>query len=298
MNQSKAFLVSFGAAAVAMLLVFFYINSEKQKIKAEYGSEVVVVVAKRNINEMQEIQADMLTTRTVPKSFQQPGSNGDPRTFEGSVASAPIKEGEQVLLTKVYLKGSDTGVASQVAIHHRAISVPVNDVTGVTRLLKPGDRVDLIANIQYPGDNGVASEVKTLLQNVHVLAVGEQVQNNIPAIFDTDPITGNRFAKNIRGTRTFNTVTIEVTPVDAQKIIYIVESGVSLFLTLRNPVDRLVASIPTVTVDEVLGDNSRKAALEAAKNRLPAAVPPPRAQRPAAPPPPPAFKQGGVPLAN
>jgi len=99
MNQSKAFLVSFGAAALAMLLVFFYINSEKQKIKAEYGSEVVVVVAKQNINEMEEIKAEMLTTKVVPKNFQQPGSNGDPRTFEGAVASAPIKVDEQVLLT-------------------------------------------------------------------------------------------------------------------------------------------------------------------------------------------------------
>jgi len=287
--------VSFGAAAVAMLLVFFYINSETQKIKAEYGSEVVVVVAKRDINEMEEIKADMLETRNVPKNFQQPGSNGDPRTFEGSVAAAPIKASEQVLLTKVYLKGSDTGVASQVAIHHRAISIPVNDVTGVTRLLKPGDRVDIIANVQYPGEGGVQSEIKTMLQNVNVLAVGEQVQNNIPAVFDTDPVTGGRFAKNIRGSRIFNTVTIEVTPVDAQKIIYIVESGVGLFLTLRNPVDRLVASIPTITVDEVLGENSRKAALDAAKNRVPAS--PPRPVK-TPPPPPPAFKQGGIPLAN
>lgn len=297
MNQSKAFIVSFGAAALAMLLVFFYINSEKQKIKAEYGSTVMVVVAKEDINEMQEIKAEMLTTKPVPKNFQQPGSNGDPRTFEGSVASAPIKADEQVLLTKVYLKGSDTGIASQVSIHHRGISIPVNDVTGVTRLLKPGDRVDIIANVQYPGENGVQSEIKTILQNVHVLAVGEQVQNNIPAVFDTDPVTGGRFAKNIRGSRTFNTVTIEVTPVDAQKVIYIVESGVGLFLTLRNPVDRQVASIPTLTVDEVLGENSRKAALEAAKNRIPAATAP-KTVKPAAPPPPPAFKQGGIPFAS
>jgi pilus assembly protein CpaB len=298
MNQSKAFLVSFGAAAIAMLLVFFYINSEKQKIKKEYGTEVVVVIAKSDINEMEEITASMLETRVVPDSFRQPGSNGDPRTFEGSVAASPLKKGEQVLLTKVYLKGSDTGVASQVAIHHRAMSIPVNDVTGVTRLLKPGDRVDIIANVQYPSEKGVQSEIKTMLQNVHVLAVGEQVQNNIPAVFDTDPVTGTRFAKNIRGTRTFNTVTVEVTPVDAQKIIYIVESGVGLFLTLRNPVDRLVSSIPTITVDEVLGENSRKAALEAAKNRIPAAAPPKAPPMPSAPPPPPAFKQGGIPFAN
>jgi len=297
MNQSKAFLISFAAAAVAMLLVFFYINLEKQKIKDEYGTEVVVVVASRDITELAEIKADMLTTKVVPKNFAQPGSNGDPRTFEGAVAAAPIREGEQVLLTKIYLKGTDTGIASQIAIHHRAISVPVNDVTGITKLLKPGDRIDLVANVQYQGDEGTLSEVKTMLQNVHVLAVGEQIQNNIPAIFEEDAVTGQRFAKNIRASRNYSTITIEVNPVDAQKVIYVIESGVQLYLTLRNPVDRLVASIPTMTVDEVLGENSRKAALEAAKNRLPA-VAPTRKVKAAPPPPPPAFKKGGLPIAN
>jgi pilus assembly protein CpaB len=297
MNQSKAFLISFGAAAVAMLLVFFYINLEKQKIKEEYGTEVVVVVAAKNISELAEIKADMLTTKVVPANFAQPGSHGDPRTFEGAVAAAPIRAGEQVLTTKIYLKGTDTGIASQIAIHHRAISVPVNDVTGITKLLKPGDRIDLVANIQYDGGDGVLSEVKTMLQNVHVLAVGEQVQNNIPAVFEEDPVTGQRFAKNIRASRNFSTVTIEVNPVDAQKIIYVMESGAQLYLTLRNPVDRLVSSIPTMTVDEVLGENSKKAALEAAKNRVPAA-PPPRNVAPPPPPPPPAFKKGGLPFAN
>jgi pilus assembly protein CpaB len=196
------------------------------------------------------------------------------------------------------LKGTDTGIASQIAIHHRAISVPVNDVTGITKLLKPGDRIDLVANIQYQGDDGVLSEVKTMLQNVHVLAVGEQIQNNIPAVFEEDPVTGQRFAKNIRASRNFSTVTIEVNPLDAQKIIYVMESGVQLYLTLRNPVDRLVSSIPTMTVDEVLGENSKKAALEAAKNRVPAAPPPRIITPPPPPPPPPGFKKGGLPFAN
>ena len=297
MNQSKAFLISFFAAAVAMLLVFVYINNVKDEIKSEYGTEVVVVTAKRNINEHEEIEADMLTTTVVPKNFAQPDSHGDIKTFEGSVAASPIKAGEQILLTKVLLKGAHTGISSQVAIHHRAISIPINDVTGVTRLLRPGDRVDIIANVQYPSDDGVKSEVKTMLQNVHVLAVGEQIQNNIPEAFQVDPVSGNKKAINLRGSRVFNTVTIEVSPQDAQKVIFVVEAGAGLYLTLRNSVDRLVSSIPTTTVDEVLGANSRKAALNAAKNRVPAARPRPVA-KPRAVKKKNNFGKGGVPIAN
>jgi len=297
MNQSKAFLISFIAAAVAMVLVFVYIDDVKDKIKATYGTEVVVVVAKQDINELEEIQTEMLETAVVPKNIAQPDSHGDIKTFEGSVAGAPIKAGEQVLLTKVLLKGAYTGISSQVAIHHRAISIPVNNVTGVTKLLKPGDRVDIISNVQYATPDGVKSEVKTLLQNVHVLAVGEQIQNNIPERFEKDPVSGNKRVVNLRGDTQFNTVTIEVTPLDAQKTIFIIESGAQLFLTLRNPVDRLVSSVPTTTVDEVLGDNSRKAALEAAKNRIPAAAPVPRPTV-VKPKPSSAFGKGGIPIAN
>ncbi len=298
MNQSKAFLISFFAAAVAMLLVFVYINNVKKEVTAQYGTEVVVVTASRDINELEEIQADMLTTTTIPKNFAQPDSHGDIKTFEGSVAASPIKLGEQVLLTKVLLKGAHTGISSQVAIHHRAISIPVNNVTGVTRLLRPGDRVDIIANVEYPSPDGVQKEVKTLLQNVHVLAVGEQIQNNIPEAFQIDPVSGNRKAINLKGDRTYNTVTIEVSPPDAQKTIFVIESGAQLFLTLRNPVDRLVSSVPTTTVDEVLGDNSRKAALEAAKNRIPAARPVPKPAPVKVIPKTSAFGKGGIPIAN
>jgi pilus assembly protein CpaB len=297
MNQSKAFMISAAAAIAAMFLVFFYISDETDRVKKGFGTEVVVVVANRDINELEEIQTNMLTTKTLPKSFVQPGSDPDPKTFEGSTAAAPIKAGEQVLLTKVLLKGAATGIASQVAIHRRALSIPVNDVTGVTRLLRPGDRVDIIAKVQYKGLEGMESEIKTVMQNVTVLAVGELVQNNIPAAFERDPISGNRKALNLRGSRAFNTVTVEVTPQDAQKVIFVVEEGANLFLTLRNPVDQIIAPVSTVTVDEVLGQNSRKSSREL-NVRAPAAAPVQAAPPPKRAAPAPAFLEGGIPIAD
>jgi pilus assembly protein CpaB len=295
MNQSKAFLISAIAGLAGAFLVYLYVSDSAEKLKGRFGTEVVVVVAKRDINEMEELQTSMLTTKTIPKSFAQPGSDSDPRTFEGSVASAPIKDGEQVLLTKVLLKGAATGIANQVAIHRRALSIPVNDITGVTKLLKPGDRVDIIARVQYKGAEGMENEVKTIMQNVTVLAAGELVQNNIPAIFERDPISGNRRALNLRGSRAYGTVTVEVVPQDAQKLIFVIEDGTALYLTLRNPVDQIIAPVSTVTVDDVLGSNSKK---NSELPRAPAAsvAPPPAPVRKA--PPSPAFLEGGIPIAD
>ncbi|MBS1983988.1 MAG: Flp pilus assembly protein CpaB [Bdellovibrionales bacterium] len=296
MNQSKAFITSIAFAGLAMILVYFYVSQREDSLNAEFGSKVPVVVASRDINEMEQIQANMLQVIEVPKKFAQPGANGDKKTFEGSVAASPVRQGEQVLMTKVLLKGAETGLASQVAVTRRALSVPVNDVSGVTRLLKPGDRIDLISNITYRTPTGPESEVKTIMQDVHVLAVGELIQNNIPSAFEDDPVAGTRKAVNLRGNRTFNTVTVEVTPNDAQSLILVMQSGAELFMSLRNPVDRVIASIPTTTVDEVLGPNSKKAEMER-RNRP--APPAPAAVRVAPPPPPPnPWQMGGGSFAN
>ncbi len=292
MNQSRAFLTSMIFAGVAMLLVFFYVNDKESAIKSEFGTDVTVVVAARDINEFEQIQANMLSTVIVPKKFSQPGSVSDPSVFltSGSVAAAPIRRGEQILLTKVLLKGAETGLSTQVGISKRALSIPVSDVTGVTKLIKPGDRVDVIANIGYQAQGGQISEVKTIMQDIQVLAVGEVIQNQIPSVFEEDPLTSTKRAVNLRGSRAFSTVTLEVAPLEAQALIYTIEgSGATLYLTLRNPVDRVLASIPTTTVDEVLGSDSKKsrgnrpslaAADLPATPRVPASLPPPPAPNP------------------
>jgi pilus assembly protein CpaB len=261
LNQSRAFLTSLVFAGVAMLLVFFYISDKESSIKAEFGTDVTVVVATRDINEFEQFQSGMISTIIVPKKFAQPGSLSDPSIFltSGSVAAAPIRKGEQILLTKVLLRGAETGLATQVGISKRALSIPVSDVTGVTKLIKPGDRIDIISNIGYQGPTGQVSEVKTLLQDIQVLAVGEVIQNQIPSVFEEDPLTSSKRAVNLRGSRAFNTVTVEVAPLEAQTLIFVIQNSSELFLTLRNPVDRILADIPTTTVDEVLGSNSKKA---------------------------------------
>ncbi len=282
MNQSKAFGISLVFAGLAMLLVFLYVDSEKKQIRDEFGEEVTVVVAREDINEMQEISTKVLETKRVPKRFVQPGVQFDPNVYEGTIAAAPFKAGEQVPLSKVLLKGGETGLATQVAVSKRGIAIPISDTTGVNRLVRPGDRVDLIANVTYEDAAGKrGSEIKTILQDVQIIAVGEMIQNNIPQVFEEDPISGGRRAKSLRGSRGFATITVEVTPLEAQSLIYLVSSGTDIFSTLRNPVDRVVQPVPTTTVDEVLGQNSKKAEIER-RMRIPAAAP-----VVAAPPPPP-----------
>lgn len=293
MNQSKAFLVSMVIALFGMVLVYLYVEKRSDEVKQEYGNDVTVVVAAKDIQDLEKIEVSSLTTKTVPLTFKQPGAYDDPNAFEGAVASAPIRKGEQVLATKVLMPGAATGISSQVAISRRAISIPVNDVTGVTRLMKPGDRVDLMVNVNYQVDSDRIAETKTLMQNIHVLAVGEMIQNKIPSALELDPVSGNQRAIDLRNSRAFATITVEVTPEQAQQLVWVMDNpqqAGNITLALRNPIDRVIASVPTVTIDEVLGQDSRKAELERVRRR-PAAQAVPRAAPP--PPPPNPWATGG-----
>ncbi|NCN27680.1 Flp pilus assembly protein CpaB [bacterium] len=299
MNQSKAFLVSVVFALIGMALVMVYVSQERAAVEKEFGNKRMVVVAKRDINEMRMIEEDSLTVASIPSKFVQPGAiivppkenGGEQKAFydvAGKVALSPLRKGEQILSTKIISRGPQTGLSSQVGLSKRALSIAIDEETGVTKLLKPGDRVDVIAKIDYNQADGRASEVKTLLQNVHVLAVGELVQNNSPTVFEQDAITGEYKSINLRADRSFATVTVEVTPAQAQVLIYTQETS-RLFLTLRNPVDQLPANLSTINVDEVLGENSKKAIAD----RLARQVRTPAAVRPAPPPPKNPWLQGG-----
>ena len=190
MNQSRAFFVSLAFALVGMGLVAFYISEESRKISQNYGSPKKVLVAKQAINEMQEIDESMFEVRDIAEFFLQPGAAANPEDIKGMIALVPIASGEQIVLNKLSPKSADTGLALQVAASKRALAIPVDDVTGVTKLIKPGDHVDIIGSINYPAaDGSKQTELKTLLQNVNILAVGGVIQNNIPKVFETDPLT-------------------------------------------------------------------------------------------------------------
>jgi pilus assembly protein CpaB len=105
----------------------------------------------------------------------------------------------------------------------RAVSVPVNDVSGNAGLIQPGDYVDLILTQQLGqrGDTAdtrrVASE--TIVRNARVIAVGSSFQRNAD---DSNPKPGR-----------IRTTTIEVAPRAAEAVTVAAELG-SLSLALRS----------------------------------------------------------------
>jgi pilus assembly protein CpaB len=147
-----------------------------------------------------------------------------------------------------------TGLSPQITPGKRAISVPVNEVSGVSKLVKPGDRVDLIAVIGM-GQGNQNKVARTLLQDVVVLAVGRSVTNNVARSVETDPYTNKERVRNLAEDPNFPSVTLEVEPSQAQAMALVLASGDSMLsLSLRNNDDTDRIQVEPMQLMDVVGD--------------------------------------------
>lgn len=265
-NQTRTLWISVGAALLAIFLLYSWSQEQKTTMAKKFGATKRVVIASQDIAEMETIDESKLDYVEQPVDFIQPDAISEPEGAVGQVAAVPIKKGEQLLQTKLLLPGAETGLSMEISPGKRGIALPVDDIRGVTRLLKPGDRIDIIAALDYGKGTDARREVRTILQDVVVLATGLNVVNKIPRRFELDGNgkTVNRI--NLSANVNFSTITVEAKPEDAQQLVYILATSPgSLFTVLRHPNDRLQAPTRITTVEDVLGKPQL--------SRVPAAAP-------------------------
>ncbi len=260
--NNRAFTMSFILAAFAVMMVHSYVESNLERQKEKFGQMVTVVVAKENIKELETLDQINLHIIEMPKKFVQPGAGRKLKDFEGGLAIAPIQKGEQITRTKVTVIGSRTGLSRQVTVGRRAITVRVDDVKGVNRLIKPGDRVDVISIIDLGKGDPFLVEAKTVLQDVLVLSTGKLITNTVPGILEADPYRRGKRAKkvsNLTEYTSYNSVTLEVDPIEMQQLFLIEQRLGGVYLALRNNDDNAKENLDTATVREILGKNSKLA---------------------------------------
>lgn len=276
-NEARTFWISVGAALFAVFLLYSYTQEKSAQLTKKFGAKQRVVIAAQDINEMQTIDETMLQVIERPTDFVEPQAVTDPETAVGQVALAPIKKDEQILQNKIIKPGPQTGLSLQVAPSKRAVTIPVDETRGVARLINPGDRIDLIAALDVGKGLNQHREIKTLMQDVVVLATGMRVVNELPVLYEKQG--KDDFVRNLRVDNPFNTITIEASPTEAQNLIFILSTSPgSLFLTLRHPSDHEKKQLPEASVDTLLGKISPE--MMNMQQRVPAAAPPPPPPKP------------------
>jgi pilus assembly protein CpaB len=185
-----------------------------------------VVVAIQDIPLGEPITPLLVKLEQMPKNAIPAGALSKPEEYEGHRTRARIYKGEAILKFKLSGKGAlETGVSPQIPIGMRVISVKVDVVSSSSGLILPGDRVDLLVNLQPNPVAGIREPTtRTVLQCIKVFAVNERV--NLENI-DND-------AKSIKA----QTISLLVTPDDAQKVKLACQlSNNDVSLVLRSPDD-------------------------------------------------------------
>jgi pilus assembly protein CpaB len=255
--NTRAFTTSLILAGLAVMLVLSYISSRETELISEYGQSTPVVVAAEDIKELEVIDDRKVKLINIPASFQMPGHFKSVEELYNTIAAVPIKKGEQITSPRVTYPGAQSGLSRQISIGKRALSIQVTEGQAVSRLLKPGDRVDVLALVDYAAGKKEKLKVKTVLQDVLVLSTGLYVTNSIPLV-DMKSGTESRQVK-LNSYTNYNTVTLELTPFEVQTMVFMMSAGNGIYLSLRNNDDKTIERIKATRLFDVLGEDAAEA---------------------------------------
>ena len=255
--NTRAFTLSLVVALISVFMVYSYIEGVEAKLVEKYGKLVTVVVAKKNIERWELVDDSKVYARQVPDKLAHSKAFKNIEEVNNTIATAPILKDEVITSPRVTFPNIKTGLSRQVSPGKRAISIPADDSITVGKLIKPGDRVDVIAKLDYAGGKKDKVIIRTVLQDVLVLSTGRNMTNSIPKYGVKTPTEIK--VMNLDTYANFNVVTLELSPDEAQKIIYLMSDSVKIFLTLRNNDDRGRAKVGDTTLFDLLGDEAGKA---------------------------------------
>lgn len=231
MKQKLVLIVSAVVGLLAFFLTTNYLANERAALY-KGAEKVQVIVAGRNLsaNSSINIKSGDLAFDSVFKSAV--GDNvckiGDEFVIDGKKLLFPVKKGEPVMWSYVDMPDRGRGgLAGMVKPGMRAVSISVNGPNSVSGLVQPNDRVDILGTFTFPSrkKSGETEAVTlTVLQDVTVMATGARLGKSGLGGYSTPA-------------GSYSTVTLLVTPREAEMLVFAQHVKGQLLLTLRNPED-------------------------------------------------------------
>jgi len=175
--QNKASLImGVVLGMLAIIMVHFYIQGVTRPIFKE-KEMISVLVAAKNIKAREKISKGMVKVSQVPRKFKDPNAltPDDIEIIQGQKTLFLLKKGQQLTWLCLGMEKME-GLSPLIKQKERAVTISVDEVTGVGGHIQPNDHIDIAANFTVEREKSRAGiTTLTLLQNVTVLAVGREV---------------------------------------------------------------------------------------------------------------------------
>ena len=202
------------AFVVAIISTGIFYGLFAGKLRSSVGDVPTqsVVVAARALSPGTVLHAEDLRISEVKGAWK--GGFSKPEELAGVTMLQAVQQNEPILQDRVASRDAKSGQgAGGVPAGMRAVSIRVAESSGVVGLLRPGTKVD----VQAVSHRENSAELRTILQNVEVLAVGPQ-------------------SETAGANQALPVVTVLTRAQDAD-LIALADSGARIRLVLRNPLD-------------------------------------------------------------
>jgi len=242
MKQKIIPIVSILAGVLAFMLSIRYFNAEQAKLNDQKkrldasAAMVAVVVADKDIPANSPLTVSDISQTPVQKSTlrETPIYPEDFKKIVGRKLIYDLKKGSMILWSDI--EGGSAMLAPQlesmIKPGLRAISINVSGAHAVSGMVRPNNRVDVLGTFSFPSktiEGEIEAVTLTVLQDVTILATGNEMAHK--RIQSTTSINGYQPQKS------YSTVTLEVTPREAELLTFAQTVQGRLTLALRNSSD-------------------------------------------------------------
>lgn len=222
MRSSRAWIIAalIGVIAVVGFMFLGKGGSEgteqvAQQPAADLGK---VVVVKQDIEPRTIITPEMVEIQQVPAEYIHPMALVKVEDALKMITLVPVNAGEQLLATKIADPNTNY-LSYKLKEGHVAYTVPVSDLTGAAGMIRVGDIVHVLGN--FAKDVAGKEQSKFVLYDLKVLTIGQNMAvNGMSETADS-----------------FSSMTLEVTPDQAQKLSWAQNHG-SLTFILKSVLDK------------------------------------------------------------
>ena len=240
--KGKAIIPLLLGLGIGLVAVKFAVNTIKRAQAAGHTTETIKVVrAKQDISAYEEIAVEKVElVETVDNLFAPANDRiGALDDVVGRVSAKTIPKGTAVWKSLLAPEGTGPGMVGRIPPGYRAVSVKINEVTGVAYQIKPGYWVDVIVVIDIDSSTRGKRETvaEVILQHVRVVAIGHA----------TEPGTNEPMSK----VKPAKSATLLVAEADVPKLHLAATRG-KITLAMRGEDEQMTARPASANMGDVL----------------------------------------------
>jgi pilus assembly protein CpaB len=248
MMKGKAVIPLVLGLCIGLVAVKFVVDTLK-KAKASGSSQqtITAVRAKQDISAYALLTPEMLEVVETTDSKLVPSNERIPKIddVKGRVTAKAIPRHAALLQSMLAPAGTPHGMEGRIKPGYRAVSVKIDEVTGVAYQVQPGDLVDVIVVMDI--DTGGRSKKKqtiaeVILQRIEVAAVGQSTTSG-----------GEEASAKVKPAKS---ATLLVPESDVPKLHLAATRG-KITLSMRGGDDKLTSWMPTAHSDDLISGMTR-----------------------------------------